>query len=484
MVDGVERAKRARIITRRRIKMKKKLLTMMIVGVMGAAMLAGCGGSEEADVADASVQEEVQDEVQEDNDEAAGTEVTFVDGFYAADGNGSDDEIIAGKLKDQFIVDGIQGGAGTSANMNANEVIANRAIEILGGTKGDYTIVHPNDHVNMAQSTNDVIPSAGKLTVLDLLPDLLHALESLHAALLDKSQEFDHILKMGRTQLEDAVPMRLGQSFHAYATMIERDIRRIERARKELFTLNLGGTAIGTTINASDYYLHHIVPTLAAVTGYPLMQADDLFDATENLDGFVTISNTLKTCAVNLSKMCNDLRLLSSGPRTGFGEINLPPMQNGSSIMPGKINPVIPEVVTQVAFHVIGNDTTITMAAEAGQMELNAFEPVVFYSLFSSITSMTGAVNTLVKNCILGITANEKRCEDLVSKSVGITTALCPYIGYQKAASIAKKSLKTGESVTSLVLKDELLTQKQLDDILDPYALTGPELPAEDNLAG
>ena len=393
-------------------------------------------------------------------------------------------EALSGKFDADFVTDAIQGGAGTTVNMNVNEVIANRAIEILGGTKGDYTIVHPNDHVNMAQSTNDVIPSAGKLTVLDLLPDLLHALESLHAALLDKSQEFDHILKMGRTQLEDAVPMRLGQSFHAYATMIERDIRRIERARKELFTLNLGGTAIGTTINASDYYLHHIVPTLAAVTGYPLMQADDLFDATENLDGFVTISNTLKTCAVNLSKMCNDLRLLSSGPRTGFGEINLPPMQNGSSIMPGKINPVIPEVVTQVAFHVIGNDTTITMAAEAGQMELNAFEPVVFYSLFSSITSMTGAVNTLVKNCILGITANEKRCEDLVSKSVGITTALCPYIGYQKAASIAKKSLKTGESVTSLVLKDELLTQKQLDDILDPYALTGPELPAEDDLAG
>ena len=222
----------------------------------------------------------------------------------------------------------------------------------------------------------------------------------------------------------------------------------------------------------------------AVQAGVAGVQADDLFDATENLDGFVTISNTLKTCAVNLSKMCNDLRLLSSGPRTGFGEINLPPMQNGSSIMPGKINPVIPEVVTQVAFHVIGNDTTITMAAEAGQMELNAFEPVVFYSLFSSITSMTGAVNTLVKNCILGITANEKRCEDLVSKSVGITTALCPYIGYQKAASIAKKSLKTGESVTSLVLKDELLTQKQLDDILDPYALTGPELPAEDDLAG
>ena len=394
------------------------------------------------------------------------------------------DEIVEGKFRDEFIVDAIQGGAGTSANMNINEVIANRAEEILGGKKGAYLLVHPNDHVNMAQSTNDVIPTAGKLTVLDLLKPLTKELDRLAVCLTEKSEEFDDVLKMGRTQLEDAVPMRLGQSFHAYATMIERDIRRIHRTSKDLYTVNLGGTAIGTTINASDYYLHHIVPTLAAVTGYPLMQAEDLFDATENLDCFVNVSGSLKTCAVNLSKMCNDLRLLSSGPRTGFGEINLPPMQNGSSIMPGKINPVIPEVVTQVAFHVIGNDTAITMAAEAGQMELNAFEPVVFYSLFSSITSMTGAVTTLVKNCILGITANEKRCEDLVSKSVGITTALCPYIGYQKAASIAKKSLKTGESVTSLVLKDELLTQKQLDDILDPYALTGPELPDEDDLVG
>ena len=223
---------------------------------------------------------------------------------------------------------------------------------------------------------------------------------------------------------------------------------------------------------------------MSTLTGEELVQSYDMIDATQNLDSYASVSGIVKNCAVNLSKMSNDLRLMSSGPRTGFGEINLPARQNGSSIMPGKINPVIPEVVTQVAFHVIGNDTTITMAAEAGQMELNAFEPVVFYSLFSSITSMTGAVNTLVKNCILGITANEKRCEDLVSKSVGITTALCPYIGYQKAASIAKKSLKTGESVTSLVLKDELLTQKQLDDILDPYALTGPELPAEDDLAG
>ena len=324
------------------------------------------------------------------------------------------DEIIAGKLKDQFIVDGIQGGAGTSANMNANEVIANRAIEILGGTKGDYTIVHPNDHVNMAQSTNDVIPSAGKLTVLDLLPDLLHALESLHAALLDKSQEFDHILKMGRTQLEDAVPMRLGQSFHAYATMIERDIRRIECARKELFTLNLGGTAIGTTINASDYYLHHIVPTLAAVTGYPLMQADDLFDATENLDGFVTISNTLKTCAVNLSKMCNDLRLLASGPSCGLAEFNLPARQPGSSIMPGKVNPVIPEVMNQIAYKVIGNELCVTMSGEAAQMELNAMEPVMAQCDFESAELLMNGFDTLRTLCVDGITANRERCADYV----------------------------------------------------------------------
>ena len=384
------------------------------------------------------------------------------------------DEIIAGKLKDQFIVDGIQGGAGTSANMNANEVIANRAIEILGGTKGDYTIVHPNDHVNMAQSTNDVIPSAGKLTVLDLLPDLLHALESLHAALLDKSQEFDHILKMGRTQLEDAVPMRLGQSFHAYATMIERDIRRIECARKELFTLNLGGTAIGTTINASDYYLHHIVPTLAAVTGYPLMQADDLFDATENLDGFVTISNTLKTCAVNLSKMCNDLRLLSSGPRTGFGEINLPPMQPGSSIMPGKVNPVIPEVVNQICYRIIGNDLTVTFAAEAGQLQLNVMEPVMVHAIFSSIKMLQKGMDRLRILCVEGITANTQHCREMVLNSIGIVTALNPTLGYENSSRIAKRALKENRSVYDLVLEEGLLTKDELDQLLKPESMIKP----------
>ena len=381
-------------------------------------------------------------------------------------------EVVCGMFASEFIVDGIQGGAGTSANMNMNEVIANRAIEMLCGKKGDYSIVHPNDHVNMAQSTNDVIPTAGKLTVLDLLKKLEKSLKKLDSALYKKADEFDGVIKIGRTQLEDAVPMRLGQSFHAYATMIERDIDRIAKAKKEMYTVNMGATAIGTGINTSEYYFDHIVPTLAKVSGYPLVQADDLFDATENLDGFVRVSSSLKACAVNLSKMCNDLRILASGPKAGFGEITLPAMQNGSSIMPGKVNPVIPEVVSQVAFHIIGHDVTITMAAEAGQMELNAFEPVVFYNLFDSITTLTHAVDTLTDNCIIGITANEERCQKLLDASVGITTALCPYIGYKKAASLAKESLRTGVPVKKLVLKHGLMKEKQLDILLDPYAMT------------
>lgn len=381
-------------------------------------------------------------------------------------------EVVCGMFASEFIVDGIQGGAGTSANMNMNEVIANRAIEMLCGKKGDYSIVHPNDHVNMAQSTNDVIPTAGKLTVLDLLKKLEKSLKKLDSALYKKADEFDGVIKIGRTQLEDAVPMRLGQSFHAYATMIERDIDRIAKAKKEMYTVNMGATAIGTGINTSEYYFDHIVPTLAKVSGYPLVQADDLFDATENLDGFVRVSSCLKACAVNLSKMCNDLRILASGPKAGFGEITLPAMQNGSSIMPGKVNPVIPEVVSQVAFHIIGHDVTITMAAEAGQMELNAFEPVVFYNLFDSISTLTHAVDTLTDNCIIGITANEERCQKLLDASVGITTALCPYIGYKKAASLAKESLRTGIPVKKLVLKHGLMKEKQLDVVLDPYAMT------------
>lgn len=383
-------------------------------------------------------------------------------------------EVVCGMFDRDFIVDGIQGGAGTSANMNMNEVIANRAIEMLCGKKGDYSIVHPNDHVNMAQSTNDVIPTAGKLTVLDLLKPLDKSLLRLSDALYQKSNEFDDVIKIGRTQLEDAVPMRLGQSFHAYATMISRDRDRLMQIRSEMYTVNMGATAIGTAINTSPFYLDNIVPTLARITGHPLTQADDLFDATENLDSFVRVSSCLKACAVNLSKMCNDLRILASGPKAGFGEITLPAMQNGSSIMPGKVNPVIPEVVTQVAFHIIGHDTTITMAAEAGQMELNAFEPVIFYNLFDSITTLTHAIDTLVDNCILGITANRERCKSLLDASVGITTALCPYIGYKKAAKLAKESLSSNVPVRTLVLKYHLMKEKELNIILDPYSMTSP----------
>lgn len=386
------------------------------------------------------------------------------------------DEILEGKFADQFIVDPIQGGAGTSANMNANEVIANRAIELLGGKKGDYAIVHPNDHVNKAQSTNDVIPTAGKLTVLDLVPGVLKELEKLHETLTEKSREFAHVLKMGRTQMQDAVPMTLGQSFHAYASVMERDIRRIRNVSGEMYTINMGGTAIGTSINVSPYYLEHIVAHLSRLTGYPLRRAEDLFDGTQNLDGFVQVSNALKTCAVNLSKMCNDLRLLSSGPRTGFAEINLPSRQNGSSIMPGKVNPVIPEVVTQVAYHIIGHDCTITMAAEAGQLELNAFEPVLFYNLFESLDTLTGAVRTLTDNCVKGITANADHCQELVEASTGIATALCPYVGYKKAAEIAKKALATKKSVKELALTEHLLTREELDVILDPETLAEPDI--------
>ena len=384
------------------------------------------------------------------------------------------DEILNGKLRDQFIVDAIQGGAGTSANMNANEVIANRAIEILGGTKGDYSIVHPNDHVNMSQSTNDVIPTAGKLTVLKLLPQTIGELEKLEKAMEGKEAEFDDILKMGRTQLQDAVPMRLGQSFGAFAHVLKRDIKRLKNVMNEMKVLNIGATAIGTAINVDPYYLANISYELSKVAGISLKQADDLIDATQNLDGFVSVSGVLKTCAVDISKISNDLRLMSSGPRTGLSEINLPARQNGSSIMPGKINPVIPEVVSQVAYLIIGHDYTITMAAEAGQLELNAFEPVLFHHLFESIDTLKEAAATLTKHCITGITANKEQCEEYIEKSVGISTALCPYIGYAKSAEIAKKSLKTGISVKELVLEEGLLKEEELKEILKPEKMTQP----------
>lgn len=392
------------------------------------------------------------------------------------------DEITAGKLHDEFIVDPIQGGAGTSINMNANEVIANRAIEILGGEKGDYSIVHPNDHVNCGQSTNDVIPTAGKITSLKLLKNAKKELERLYEALCVKAKEFDAIIKMGRTQMQDAVPIRLGQEFQAYSAAIRRDITRMETAQEEMKCLNLGGTAIGTGINADEKYLKRIVPNLAEITGMDLVQAYDLIDATQNLDPFVAVSGAVKACAVTLSKIANDFRLMSSGPRCGFAEINLPAKQNGSSIMPGKVNPVIPEVVNQVAFNIIGNDVTITMAAEAGQLELNAFEPITFYCLFQSIDTLAYAVETFVDNCVTGITANEERCKELVENSVGIVTALSPHVGYAKAAAIAKEAINTGTSVRKLILKEGILTEAELEEILDVKGMTEPGLSGKELL--
>ena len=392
------------------------------------------------------------------------------------------DEILGGKLHEDFIVDPIQGGAGTSLNMNANEVIANRANEILGGKKGDYSIVNPNDHVNCGQSTNDVIPTAGKMTSLRLLKNLKKELMRLHTALEKKAEEFDGVIKMGRTQLQDAVPIRLGQEFKAYSVAVLRDIRRMDKAMDEMRTLNMGGTAVGTGLNADEAYLRRIVPNLSEISDMELVQAYDLIDSTQNLDPFVAVSGAVKACAVTLSKIANDLRLRSSGPRAGFGEINLPAKQNGSSIMPGKVNPVIPEVVNQVAFNVIGNDVTITMAAEAGQLELNAFEPIIFYCLFQSIDTLGYAVQTFVDNCVTGITANETRCRYFVENSVGIITAICPYVGYQKAAEIAKEAIKTGESVKKLIIEQGILTEEQMDEILDPVQMTEPGISGKEHL--
>ena len=384
------------------------------------------------------------------------------------------DEILEGKLREGFVVDPIQGGAGTSLNMNANEVIANRAIEHLGGQKGDYTVVHPNDHVNLSQSTNDVIPTAGKMTTMRLLMKLRVQLLCLELALSKKAVEFNHVIKMGRTQMQDAVPIRLGQEFKAYADAIKRDIGRIERAAEEMRPINMGGTAIGTGVNADAAYLQRIVPVINEVSELDLIQAKNLIDATQNLDPFVAGSGAVKTCAVTLSKIANDLRLMSSGPKAGFGEINLPARQNGSSIMPGKVNPVIPEVVNQVAFNVIGNDMTITLAAEAGQLELNAFEPIIFYNLFQSIDTLGYAAETFVDNCVTGITANEARCRELVENSVGIVTTLAPIIGYQQAADIAKKALKQNRPVREVILEEKILSPEEIDRILDPIGMTEP----------
>ncbi|RVU54144.1 aspartate ammonia-lyase [Anaerosphaera multitolerans] len=391
------------------------------------------------------------------------------------------DEIILGKFHDQFIVDPIQGGAGTSTNMNTNEVIANIALELIGEEKGNYKIINPNDHVNMGQSTNDVYPSGGKMTVLKLIIKAISKLEDLESALLKKSVEFSDVIKMGRTQLEDAVPITLGQEFNAYSSAIKRDIRRFTLAMNEMQVLNLGGTAIGTGLNADVNYVKNIVPNLSKISGLNLTQAEDLIDNTQNLDSYVMVSGVIKSCAVSLSKISNDLRLMNSGPRTGFGEINLPPKQNGSSIMPGKVNPVIPEVVNQVAFNIVGNDVTITMAAEAGQLELNAFEPILFYKLFDSLNTLINGITTFIDNCIVDIVANRKESRRLVDHSIGMITAINPYVGYDRAAKIAQEALKTGKSIRELILRDELIPESEIDDILDPFKMLKPGVIGKDS---
>jgi aspartate ammonia-lyase len=384
------------------------------------------------------------------------------------------DEIIAGALNDQFVVDVLQGGAGTSTNMNANEVIANRALELLGHARGDYDAVHPNNHVNLSQSTNDAYPTAIRLAILLSYGELTDAMEALCAALRIKSAEFGGMIKMGRTQLQDAVPMTLGQEFAAFATTIGEDIQRIREIVQLFREINMGATAIGTGINTDPDYAALIVAELSKVSGIEFILAADLVEATSDTGAYVMFSSVLKRVAVKISKVCNDLRLLSSGPRTGIGEINLPPMQSGSSIMPGKINPVIPEVVNQVAFQVIGNDLTVTFAAEAGQLQLNVMEPVIVFNILQSMRILGRAMKTLTTRCIEGITANEKRCRDLVESSIGLITALNPYLGYETSTRIAKEALASGRSVAELVRAEGLLSEEQLADILKPENMTRP----------
>ncbi|MDL1948557.1 aspartate ammonia-lyase, partial [Acidobacteria bacterium ACD] len=383
-------------------------------------------------------------------------------------------EVVDGHHHGHFVVDMVQGGAGTSTNMNANEVIANRALELLGRPRGAYASCHPNNHVNLSQSTNDVYPTAIRIAAVTALADLVLALERLREALAAKAAELSDVLKMGRTQLQDAVPMTLGQEFGAYAVTTGEDVDRLREASRLFLEVNLGGTAIGTGINADPRYPAIAVEELSRVTGLPVVLAENLVEATPDTGAFVLFSGVLKRVAVKLSKMCSDLRLLSSGPRCGLGEINLPPMQPGSSIMPGKVNPVIPEVVNQVAFQVIGNDLTITMAAEAGQLQLNVMEPILAFNLFQSMDVLTAAVTVLTDRCVKGITANPERCREMVERSIGIVTAVVPALGYERASQVAREALETGRPVRELILAKGWLDPAVLDELLSPEAMTRP----------
>ena len=377
-------------------------------------------------------------------------------------------ELIDGKLHENFPIDMMQGGAGTSVNMNANEVIANRALEIMGHKKGEYQYCYPNDHVNCGQSTNDVYPTSIRLAIIRMNKNLVASLTGLISAFRYKGEEFSDVIKMGRTQLQDAVPMTSGQEFSAYANNLEEEILNLERNVKLLHEINMGGTAIGTGLNAVPGFSKLCAANLSKLTGEPFVSATDLVEATPDTGAYVSYSSALKRLAIKLSKICNDLRLMASGPRCGLNEINLPPKAPGSSIMPGKVNPVIPEVTNQVCFKVIGNDTTISFAAEAGQLELNVMEPVITESLFESLVWLSNAIDTLVEECVLGITVNKERCYEMVKNSIGIVTALNPYIGYKTCTKVAKEALETNRSVYDIVLEQGLMTQEKLDEALNP----------------
>lgn len=384
------------------------------------------------------------------------------------------DELVNGALLDQFLVDCIQGGAGTSTNMNANEVICNRALELMGHEKGEYQYLHPNNDVNMSQSTNDVYPTALRIALINELKNMVVSITYLCDCIDKKAEEFKEVIKIGRTQLQDAVPMTLGQEFRAWSVMMREDIERLHEASQLMLEINLGATAIGTGINTVPRYRKLVTKYIADIAELPLVSSADLIEATQDTGAYVQLSGVLKRVTVKLSKICNDLRLLSSGPRCGLNEINLPPRAPGSSIMPGKVNPVIPEVVNQIAFKVIGNDITVTLAAGAGQLELNVMEPIIAYSLFQSISIISNACYTLADKCIVGITANVARCRELVDNSIGIITALVPFLGYELCAEVAKEAFKTEKSVKTILLEGNYITEQKLDEMLKPENMIQP----------
>ena len=389
------------------------------------------------------------------------------------------DEVLAGGLPDQFVVDPFQAGAGTSHNMNVNEVLANRALELLGRQRGDFSTLHPNDHVNMAQSTNDVIPTAIRLASLELLDPLLEQLEGLEEALDAKAKEFDHILKSGRTHLQDAVPIRMGQEFGAYAAAIRKNREGLESCIPALLELGIGGTAVGTGLNAEPAYITAIIAELTTATGFPLIANPDLFEAMQNMDPFLTLSSGLRRTAVNLGRIANDLRLLASGPRTGLDEITLPAIQPGSSIMPGKINPSMAEMTNMVCFQVMGCDQAILLAAQAGQLELNVMMPLISWNLTFSLELLKNCVQKFTESCISGIVANEGRCRRYLDESLGLVTVLAPYVGYNASAAIAKESVASGRSIREIVLEQNLMAVEELDNIMQPDHLTEPGLPKQ-----